>query len=206
MASVRRWNGTRKWPVRVLGLAVLASVAGRPAAGGEVIERILAVTEGRAVMLSEVRLLQELRGVDQEAALEGLIDERLMYREAARLPQAVASADEENRAFEALRARLGPKAEAFSAEDLRRVARRQTSILKYAELRFRFQVRIDEADVRRAYSAEHEGQPAPPGYEETAPALRQRLEDEDLGQRIEAWVRDLRTSAQVRYNDLGRSP
>jgi hypothetical protein len=189
-----------------IALCVLAGLLGPRSAGGEVVERILAVAEGRPVLLSEVRLQQELRGVDQEAALEGLIDERFMYREAARLPAAVASAEEEARAVEALRARLGPRAEEFSAEGLRRVARRQATILKYVELRFRSQVRIDEADLRRAYAAQHEGQVSSPSYEEAAPALQRRLEDEQLGQRIEAWVRDLRASALVRYNDLGRGP
>ena len=40
-----------------------------------------------------------MRGLPEEAALEAAIDERLMYLEAARLPQAEVSPEEEERAL-----------------------------------------------------------------------------------------------------------
>ena len=48
------------------------------------------------------RVLERLRGLDRKAAVDALIDERLMFREAARLPQAVVTPEEEERAYREL--------------------------------------------------------------------------------------------------------
>ena len=124
--------------------AVLLLLAAPGRAG--VVERILAVVDGRPVLLSEVALFEKVRGDTERQALDGLIDEQLMYREAARLPQAALTEQEEQRAFESLRARV-PVASADEEEQLRRLARRQAAILKYVGFRFRPQVRVsDEAE------------------------------------------------------------
>ena len=162
-----------------------------------VVERILAVVDGRPVLLSEVAVFQRLRGERERAALDGLIDEQLMYREAARLPQAAPTADEEQRAFESLRART-PPAGKDEEEQLRRVARRQAAILKYVDFRFRPQVRVGEEAVRAAFDAQ--SRPDGPSFEAAAPALRAGLAEADLSRRIEEWVKELRRSAEIRYN------
>jgi hypothetical protein len=172
--------------------ALLLSLAPAPV----VVERILAVVDGRPVLLSEVALFEKVRGEGEGPALEGLIDEQLMYREASRLPQAALTAAEEQRAVESLEARR-PPATPEEEEQLRRLARRQAAILKYVDFRFRPQVRISEEAVRQAYEAA-----PPPGtsFEQAAPALRGRLADEDLSRRIEDWVKELRQAAVIRYN------
>lgn len=164
------------------------------------VERILAVVDGRPVLLSEVRLVERLTGQDRERALEALIDERLMFREASRLPQAALTTDEETRALESLRARGGPAIAGLAEGDLRPIARRQATIVKYVEFRFRPQVRVDEQAVRRAYDLALSEGAVRPEFEAVAPELRQRLAEEDLRQRIEAWVQELRRGADVRYN------
>ncbi|HVR70781.1 MAG TPA: hypothetical protein VMT87_08040 [Vicinamibacteria bacterium] len=143
------------------------------------VERILAVVDGRPVLLSEVRVVEEVTGVDRAQALEALIDERLMFREAARLPQAAVSGDEEALALQSLLARAGQAVADLSEGDLRQLARRQATILKYVEFRFRPQVRVDE---------------------DGAPEARTQLAEDDLRQRIEAWVKELRRASDVRYN------
>jgi hypothetical protein len=164
-------------------------------AGAAVVERILAVVDGRPVLLSEVALFQKARGDDETRALDGFIDEQLMYREAARLPQAALTPAEEQRAVESLRV---PAATADEREQLRRLARRQAAIVKYIAFRFRPQVRVSEDAVRAAYAAE--GRTDAETFEEAAPRLRARLAEEDLSRRIEAWVKELRQGADVRYN------
>ncbi len=175
--------------------AVLLLLATTGRAG--VVERILAVVDGRPVLLSEVAVFERVRGETQRQALEGLIDEQLMYREAARLPQASLTADEEQRAFASLRAQL-PSASADEEEQLRRLSRRQAAILKYVGFRFRPQVRVSEEAVRAAYEAEGRGEEG--SFEEAAPAIRARLAEEDLSRRIEGWVKELRKVAEIRYN------
>ena len=164
------------------------------------VERILAVVDGRPVLLSEVAVFQKVRGEAERQALDGLIDEQLMYREAARLPQAALTADEEQRAFESLQARI-PSTSADDEEQLRRLSRRQAAILKYVDFRFRPQVRVSEEAVRAAYEAQK--RPDGPGFEEAAPALRAALAEDDLTRRIEEWVKELRRSAEIRYNTGG---
>lgn len=163
----------------------------------ERIERILAVVDGRPLMLSEVKLLERLRGLPAAPALEELIDEALMFREAARLPQTLATAEEEERAYASLFERLGGPAGALE-EGLRRLARRQSAILKYIAFRFAPQARVDDEALEVAYRAEHGGDAAPAPLE--AEALRERLRRELIDRKVEAWVRELRQGAEIRYN------
>ena len=129
---------------RVL-LAVLA-LAAPASAAPRVIERVLAVVDARPVLLSELRLAQQVRGEEAGPALEALIDEHLMFAEAVRLPQAALTDAEEAAALASLGA-LVPGARA-DAEALRRMARRQATILKYVDFRFRPQVRITAREPR----------------------------------------------------------
>jgi hypothetical protein len=171
-----------------------------PPLSAEVLERVLAVVDGRPLTLTETQLFQLVRGVDQAAAVEAVIDERLMFQEATRLPQAAVSSDEEERAYSDLVARLPAAGVAGAEAPLRALVRRQVAILKYVEFRFRSQVRVDDAAVHDAYAAEYGSGPAAPSFESVAAKLREQLSNKDLDQRIEAWVRELRTTAEIRYN------
>ena len=181
---------------RMTALLLVALAALAPAEA-TVVERILAVVDGRPVLLSEVAVFQRVRGEAERPALDGLIDEQLMYREAARLPQAVPTADEEQRALESLRART-PPAGRDEDEQLRRVARRQAAILKYVDFRFRPQVRVSEEALRAAYDAQARAEGT--SFEQAAPGLRATLAEEDLSRRIEEWIKELRRAAEIRYN------
>jgi hypothetical protein len=64
------------------------------------------------------------------------------------------------------------------------LARRQAVILKYARFRFLPQIRIDDPQAATE-----------PGSED-----RERLLERALGEKIEAWVRELRASADIRYS------
>ena len=162
-----------------------------------VIERIVAVVDGRPLLLSEVRLLQKVSGQDEATARAALVDEWLMFSEAARLPQLAPTPEEEARALASLELRAPgttPPAEA----DLRRLARRQATIVKSVDFRFRPQVRVDEAAVAALYAAEYPA--GTPPLSELAETLRARLLERELDRRIEEWIKELRTAADVRYN------
>lgn len=179
---------------RVLLAAVLGLLP--TLARAAVVERVLAVVEDAPILLSEVELLERLRGVDREAALQAVIDERLMYREASRLAQTPLGAEEEERAYQSLRSLTG---DGFGEAELRRLARRQASILRYVEFRFGAQVRVDDEAVRKEWEARR-----PEGAAEMSAAdadrIRQSLAAQALDERIEAWVAELREGADVRYN------
>ena len=73
------------------------------------------------------------------------------------------------------------------------------------EFRFRPQVRVSDAEVRKAWEDEQAGRPAGPAFEDEQEALRARLERRALDERIEAWVRELR-AARGRALRGGRRP
>lgn len=172
-----------------------------PRAAAEIVERIQAAVDGRPLLASDAAVMARLRGFDARAALEALIDEELMFREASRLPQAAPTADEAARALASLEARAGAEARGLPAASLERIARREATIVKYAGFRFAPQVRVEDDEIQAAYEAESAGRAGAPTFEERAPALRAALTDRKLGERIEAWVKELRAAARIRYND-----
>jgi hypothetical protein len=185
-------------PALVLALVPAAAAAQAPART-EVVERIVAVVDERPLLLSDLRALMAVRGLAEGKALEAAIDERLMHLEAARLPQADVSPEEEERALALLLETRSALRRVVPEPDLRRLLRRQIAILKYVEFRFRPQVRVGDEEVRKAWEEEQAGNPAGPALEDAQEEIRSRLERRALDERIEAWVRELRARADVRY-------
>jgi hypothetical protein len=140
--------------VLLLGLCLAAE----PLRGAERIESVLAEVDGHPVLLSEVRIVERLKGLGRAAALEAAIDADLMYREAARLPQAAFGREEAEAACAELRQKAPELADDVG---LCALGRREAVILKYVAFRFT---------------------------------------GEDLDAQIEAWVKQLREAALVRYN------
>ena len=190
----------------VLLLAASSGAAAGPASPGELVERILVVVDERPLLLSEVRAVEAVRGLDRTQALEAAIDERLMYQEAARLPQAGVSEEDLERALDALLQTRPDLTTRVPRPELRRLIRRQAVVLRYVDFRFRPQVRIEEDDLRTAWNEDFEGEPQGPAFEEAAPELRARLERAALDRRIEEWVEDLRGRADIRYVEGPDSP
>jgi len=178
-------------------LGVMAFAGG---ARAEVVERILAVVDGRPVLQSDARLLAAVRGLSPEAALEAVIDERLMYGEASRAAQAATTSADEERAIARLLEERPELRERVAEADLRRLIRRQLTILKYVEFRFRPQVRVTPEELEKAYAAERGGKDDAPALAAVAPALEEKLVRAALDERLETWVRELRSSAEIRYN------
>lgn len=164
---------------RLLASLLLAIGPSLPASPAEVIEGILAVVQERPILLSEVRVIQEVRGLAREPALEALIDERLMFDQAARLPQSAVSDGEVDRGVAGLLASRPALGGRVSEADLRRVVRRQAAILKFVDFRFRPQVRVGD---------------------DLSPEAREAAVRRALDERIEAWVKELRAGAEIRYS------
>jgi hypothetical protein len=170
----------------------------QPAASGTTttIEGVVAVVDGRPLLLSDRRAVEQVRGLAAQPALEALVDERLMQLEASRLPQAEVLPDEEERAARELLERRPTLASLVPAPDLRRLVRRQLAILKYVEFRFRPQLRVTDEDVRVAFESDPS---AGDSLEAAKERVREQLERRALDERVEAWVKELRARAEVRY-------
>ncbi|MGE0452887.1 MAG: hypothetical protein AB7O37_03135 [Vicinamibacteria bacterium] len=185
----------------IVALALALLVAGGDTASAQIlVEHVVAAVDEQPLLLSEVRAFERLRGVPRAVAVEALVDELLMLREASRLPEANLSLQEEQQAIDSLVERWPAAQGEPPRAALGSIALRQALILKYVGLRFRAQVRVDDAQLRAVWR-ERSGQPAEGAAFEAAQAgLRAELEEQALSQRIEAWVGDLRASARVRYN------
>jgi hypothetical protein len=187
-------------------LSASAMAGDEAASRKQLVERILAVVDEQPLLLSEVRAMEEVRGLDRAQALEASIDEGLMHQEAVRLPQAAVSDADAERALGAL-VETHPGLESrVPRSELRRLIRRQAAILRYVEFRFRPQIRIRDEELRAAWNEGYRGEPEGPPFEEAAPELRARLERRELDQRIEEWVRNLRGRAEIRYVEGPGSP
>jgi hypothetical protein len=163
-----------------------------------VVERVLAVVNGRPVLHSEARTLAVVRGVSADAALELLIDEALMYEQASLTPQASVRDDDLAEARQELFEKRPELRSELTEKDVERLLARQSAILKYLEFRFRPQVRPSDEELQKAYAEEYGGRPDPPAFETVADELRERLARRQLGEKVEAWVKELRASADVR--------
>jgi hypothetical protein len=180
-------------------VAALVPAAAPSPAQTQTVERIVAVVDDRPVLLSELRAHEAVSGLPEDKALEAAIDERLMHAEAARIPQAEVTPEEEDKAL-ALLLETHPALQTAAGEaELRRLLHRQLSILKYVEFRFRPQLRVSDEEVRQAWREEQAGRPAGPAFEDEQDAIRARLERRALDERVEAWVKELRARADVRY-------
>jgi len=183
-------------------LALLATLGLSAGFGrAEIIEKIVAVVDDRPLLLSEVLTLERVRGLERHAAVEALIDEELMFREAGRLPQASPTESEAENACASLKRRGGEHVAGLSDSSLCRFARREATILKYAGFRFAPQIRVESDEVRQAYELAYAGRPDAPSLGEASSAIRASLADRRLGERIEAWVKELRSSTRIRYNE-----
>jgi len=183
-------------------LLLVACLAGATAHAlppeGNVIERVLAVVDRRPILLSEVQVVQALRGIDRQAAIDALVDETLMYAEATRYSHAQPTPAQDAAALDSLRKAV-PDGAVISESDLRRLAHRQATIVKYVGVRFQPLIRVSDDELHEAYERERSegGSPAP--FEQAAPELEQRLARQALDRRVEEWVRQLRDAADVRY-------
>lgn len=186
---------------RLLGALALFIWFADSTARAEILERVLAVVDGAPVLMSEVLVFARLKGLEPATALDGTIDEILMFREASRLPEASLSADEESRATEQLAASLAGSATPADVALLRRIARRQAAILKYVAFRFRPQIKVDEAAVAKAYTAEIAGRPGAAPLSAVFSEIESRLAARALDQRIEAWITELRSGARIRKTE-----
>jgi len=189
----------RSRALRSLAVVLLAGVAG-PAPAQVLVERVVAAVDEQPLLLSDVRAFERLRGVPRAAAVEALIDELLMLREASRLPEANLSAQEAREATASLIERWPASQGEPPRAALGAIAQRQALILKYVGLRFRPQLRVDENQLRAAWRDRSGQQPEGPAWESAQAGLRAELEEQALSARIEAWVGELRSGARVRYN------
>lgn len=195
----------------------LAIGAGSAVVRAEVVDRIVAVVDRDVITLSEAEEAAELRllrGQDPLAMseiVERLIESRLIEREVGRYPEEAVPQEQVDAAIDSLRASFATPS-AFSASlsaggltetELVSLVRRQLSIERYLETRFRPLVFVTDEQVARYYddvllpdvaSAGEE----PPPLADLETGIRRVLEERAFNQRIEEWIQRLKSRSRIR--------
>lgn len=146
-------------------VAVLLFVCAAPAIGAELIDRILAVVNGSIITLSDVHAAEQFGLVsgagNRAAAIERLIDRRLMLMEVDRYAPAEPKAEQIDAGIAAIQARFASPA-AFQAtlaasgltmEQLRRHKRDDLRLETYLQQRFALAVQPSDDEVLAYYRA-----------------------------------------------------
>ncbi len=181
--------------VFVILFGMIQAAGGFYAGAGTLIERTLAFVNRKPVLYSDVMLTRALLQLEETDALERTIDESLMFDEASRLLNDPPSEDTIARAVLALQAKSGP---GFTAPALRRKALAQLAISNYIDQRLRPLVRVEDAEVRKAFNERVVNDPQAPSFGLVAPSIREALERRSLDQKIEEWVAALRLRVEIR--------
>ena len=197
-------------------LALLAALLLAPrGAGGEIIDRILAVVGDRIITLSDVRAALQFRLVPADvstdpvdAALQRLIDRRLVLAEVERYAQPDPAAAAVDAALADVRARFTEEEawdaalarSALSAEGLRGFLRDSLRIEAYLAQRFASIVQLSEDELRQ-FHAQHAGEfPAPASagtLEGIRDAVRTRAVEAQRERLVAEWVDGLRRRASI---------
>jgi hypothetical protein len=213
-------GGRRAWVAMALVLAGsgLCSMA-------VVIDRIVATVNRHAILESEWeeavrfecllngRPLKEATPAERRQTLERLIDQELMAEQMRAGSFVLATPEEIARRVRELRQmapawktdagwRAALSAYGLTEEDVEERTAVQVNLLRYLDLRFRPEIRIDPRAIENYYREQllpqlrKAGAPEPP-LQQVAPTIEQLLAEQRLNELQSQWVRTLRLQAEI---------
>jgi hypothetical protein len=187
----------------------------------ELVDRVLAIVEEEAILLSDVEQVIGLGLVARQPAeseeeligrvLTGLVDQRLRFQEVERFGfervsvdlveaqvQQIAAQFESGDAFLRRLAELE-----LTRDELTQLIARQLRVVNYVDERLGARVFVSLEDIRAYYDRELvptllAAGDEPPPLEEVREDIRGLLKEQRLNDEIERWTRELRREADVR--------
>lgn len=191
-----------------------------PLDGHELAERVVAVVDEEALLLSDVLDVVGLGLVDRRAGeseealharvLDGLIDQQLRFGAAEQFGFGQVSVERIEEQVAVIRDGFADAA-AFAARldqlglseaELRQLVARQLMVLNYVDERLGARVFVSLDDIRAYHEQElvpqltSQGQPVPP-LEEVREEIRQVIKQRRLLEEVERWTAELRREADV---------
>jgi hypothetical protein len=209
---------------RVFLISLVATLA--LASGAQVVDRVAATVNGRAILVSEVddaarysalldgRAPETIRATDRAAALQQLIDQELIRQRissAGLLPaadQEVATkaaalrrqlgANQDDGGWRALLARYG-----LSEADFATQLRRQLEQLRFIDMRFRPNAHIAAAEIEVYYRDQYVVKMRAAGAAEkpladVRPQIEEILTQQQVDRQLDGWLQALRAEAAIR--------
>ena len=171
----------------------------------EVIDKTVAVIDGRIITLSDLLRERTVRAVlgeppveDNGALLQQTIEKFLVERQIAEFPGTEASDAEIDAELNKLENR-----NTVPEETLRRAIARQIRISKYFEVRFRQFIRPSDDDVRKYYeevfvpAAKSRGLNPVPALEQVVDAVRNNVIEEQLNHDVNIWLEAVRRRSDI---------
>ena len=192
---------------RYVILCVFVSLWFTPHSRAEVIDRIVAVVEGRIITLSDLRVEREIRAILGEEATPDdatlrklLVDSYLIEQEIADYPNTEVTDAEVDEYVARVIQRPGPASNAP-----RDAVRRRIRIQKFFDIRFRQSIRPTEDEIRRYYEdvfvpeARNRGLQSIPLLTDpaVANAIRENVIQENLDENVEVWLEAVRRRSNV---------
>lgn len=195
-------------PGLVLTGALLA-----PGARADVVDRIMAVVNGRLILLSDVRgfqqwgLLEDVKAGDASGAVTRLVERELVLAEVERYALPDPDPASVDAGVRAVRGNLPPDefrdalaAIGWTEGHLRRVLRNNLRMERYLEERFTAAAAPTEAEAMEYYRT-HEAEFARDGrtlpFQAVRETVRDRLADIRRRELIESWIAGLRRRADI---------
>lgn len=178
----------------------------------QLLDRVVARVDGYTLTLTDLKsaialgLIDVPAGAAEDAAVERLIDRRLMLAEVERFAPPEPPAAEVSREVDGLSARVGSRMGALMDEtgldpaQVRDIARDNLRIQTYLNQRFGTAAQLTEEEVLQYYRIRPEeftrdGRLAP--FAEAQPMARERAGAERRASSVAQWLRDLRARAEI---------
>ncbi len=194
----------------VLGILALATRI----VGAEIVDRIAAVLDREAITLSEAEQAAELRALRGQDKLsmgelvERLIEVRLVEREVNRYPEESIPQEQIDEVLDSIGESFSSEetftdSQGMTLDELEALVRKQLTVQRYLERRFRPLVYVTEAETEKYYNDElvpvldDAGEAVPP-LGSVAGSIRRILEEKAFNERVDRWIEDLKSRAHVR--------
>jgi len=171
----------------------------------EIIDRIVAIVEGRIITTSDIRREREVRGilgekpVDDKPLINELIENDLIENQMADFP-GVEVPDLE---IEAELRKLQQRPNAPLAQALREALRKRIQMAKYFDVRFRQFLRASDEEIRKYYDevfvpeARSRKLDSIPALEQVADVIRKNIIEEKLDHEVKIWMEAIRRRSDI---------
>lgn len=194
-------------------------------ARAEIIDRVAVTVDSQPItgsqLLEELRVTAFLNGekpdlspANRRRTADRLVEQALIRHEMEFTHYTVPEGTEIEGALKAAKSRFANqaaferelKAYGLGADELDRALARQAAVLQFIELRFRPQVQVQEAEVRRYYETVYlaecqRKQLRPASFEEARPQCEETLVQQRVDKQVDAWLAEVKGRTRIRYTE-----
>jgi peptidyl-prolyl cis-trans isomerase SurA len=212
---------------KVLITILLLLALGLCAPASEVIDRIVAIVNGKLILQSDVeqearmeaflagQQVSDFKPEELQLLLERMIDRQLVHEQMRSVREVATTSQSVERRIKQFRESLGKSAETDAAwqrlladgsvteEELRAHFADEVQTMRFLEARLRPQIQVDAAAIETYYrekllpEMQKSGEKEPP-LAEVSPRIREILIEQKLDESLTQWLKSLREQSSIR--------